>query len=149
MIKPLHDFLDSFVHAAHGIRDTLRKQRNLRIDFLAGIMVLFLAVYLPLSTFEVLWLVFSVFVVIVFEMLNSLLEEMLDLLYPYFHERVGHAKDVSAGIVLVTSIFAFSVGVIILGKQILNTPDIFGVLAFAVFLIFFISLFRKGKKDEE
>jgi hypothetical protein len=81
-------------------------------------------------------------------MLNSLIEELMDLLYPIFHERVGRIKDLSAGIVLVTAVFALSVGLIILGKHILNAPDIFGILAFLIFLIFFCSLFRKEGHDE-
>jgi diacylglycerol kinase len=148
MSKWLEGFFKSFRYAVNGIKDALKRQRNLRFDFIAGAVVLVLTIFLPLSTFEVLWLVFSVFVVIVFEMLNSLLEELLDLLYPVFHEKVGRIKDLSAGVVLVTAIFALSVGLIILGKHLINAPDIFGILAFLIFLVFFCSLFRKERDDE-
>ncbi|HOO32184.1 MAG TPA: diacylglycerol kinase family protein [Thermotogota bacterium] len=148
MKKWLKGFFKSFRYAVNGIKDTLKRQRNLRFDFIAGAVVLALAIVLPLSTFEILWIVFSVFVVIVFEMLNSLIEELMDLLYPIFHEKVGRIKDLSAGIVLVTAVFALSVGLIILGKHLIKAPDIFGILAFLIFLIFFCSLFRKEGHDE-
>jgi len=144
----LKSFFKSFGYAINGIKDTLKRQRNLRFDFFAGAVVLVLAIFLPLSTFEVLWIVFSVFVVIVFEMLNSLIEELMDLLYPIFNEKIGRIKDLSAGIVLVTAVFALSVGLIILGKHLIDAPDIFGILAFLIFLIFFCSLFRKEGHDE-
>lgn len=148
MKKWLKNFFKSFGYAINGIKDTLKRQRNLRIDFVAGVIVLVLATFLPLSTFEIIWIVFSVFVVIVFEMLNSLVEELMDMLYPIYHEKVGRIKDISAGIVLVTAVFALSVGLIIFGKHLISAPDVFGVLAFLIFLFFFCSLFMKEGRNE-
>ncbi|HRW91592.1 MAG TPA: diacylglycerol kinase family protein [Thermotogota bacterium] len=150
-------FLGSFRHAFRGVASALKTQRNLRIDFCVGVAVLVLAWILPLSTFELLWVVFSVFLVIIFEMLNSLIEELLDLFYPYFHEKVKRAKDIAAGMVLVAAFFAFSVGIIIFGKRLFHFADAVGVFAFLLFLSGFLTfllrvLHRKesnGKEDTE
>lgn len=134
----------SFTFALAGIYDCLKKQRNLRIDFVVGAAVLLLSLFLPVSTFEILWIVFSVFIVIVFEMLNSLVESLLDLFYPFFHEEVKKAKDLAAGIVLITAVFAITVGLIIFGKHLIKTPDLIGVFAFFLFLSTFYLWVRKG-----
>jgi len=134
----------SFFYALSGIMQALRKQQNLRIDFFVGGLVLFLTFFLPLSTFEILWVVFSVFLVIVFEMLNSLIESLLDLFYPFFHEEVKKAKDLSAGIVLVTAVFAISVGLVIFGKHLFQLPDLIGLFAFFLFLVTLLLLIGKG-----
>ncbi len=139
----------SFRFAINGILQTLRSQPNLRIHFLVGSFVLVATVFLPLSTFELLWIVFSVFIVIAFEMLNSLVEYLLDLFYPYFHEKVQKAKDISAGIVLVASIFAVVVGLIIFGKHVFQTPDAIGILAFLLFLVTLYSVSRKVMRSEK
>jgi hypothetical protein len=77
-------------------------------------------------------------------MLNSLIESLLDLFYPFFHDEVKKAKDLSAGIVLITAIFAVSVGLIIFGKHLFRLSDIIGVFAFFLFLSIFFLLVRKG-----
>ncbi len=134
----------SFFNALTGITQALKKQQNLRIDFFVGGLVLFLTFFLPLSTFEILWVVFSVFLVIVFEMLNSLVESLLDLFYPFFHEEVKKAKDLAAGIVLVTAVFAVSVGLIIFGKHLFHLPDLIGLFAFFIFIVTLLLLIGKG-----
>lgn len=139
----------SFGYAFRGVFHTLHTQSNLRVHFVVGSLVLVATLFLPLSTFEILWIVFAVFVVIAFEMLNSLVEYLLDLFYPYFHEKVQKAKDISAGIVLVASVFAVVVGLIIFGKQVMSRPDTVGILAFLLFLVTLYSVSRKVVRSEK
>jgi len=149
MKKWIASFFKSFKYAITGITDTLRKQRNLRIDFIFGSIILLICLFLPLSVGEILWVVFSIVMVIVFEMLNSLLEELMDLLYPYINEKVRIVKDLAAGIVLVVAVFAAVVGILIILRHLFGIDKIFGVLFLLLFLIALFSFSKKGVKDEK
>lgn len=149
MKKWISSFLKSFVYAFTGIFEALRRQRNLRFDFLIGIIVLIVCSFLPLSSGELLWVVFSIVLVIVFELLNSLLEELMDLLYPYFNEKVRIVKDLAAGIVLVAAVFTVVVGLIVVLRHLFGIDKIIGIFFLMFFLTVVFVFSKKGGKDEK
>lgn len=62
---------------------------------------------------------FSCGFVIVCEMINTVIEKMLDFIYPEYHEMVGKMKDMAAGFVLMSSICALFIGCILFGGKLL------------------------------
>jgi diacylglycerol kinase len=53
------------------------------------------------------------------ELSNTVLENVVDLLSPDFHELARIAKDVKAGVVVVASFSAVLVGVLVFGPKLL------------------------------
>ncbi|MEI8232313.1 MAG: diacylglycerol kinase family protein [bacterium] len=103
----------SFINAGKGIWTAIITQANIRIHFIVGSLVLFSAVYLHISPDQVIDLILTISLVIIAEMVNTSLEFMSDAVTLEHDENIKFAKDVAAGAVLVSAIFATIVGFMI------------------------------------
>jgi len=106
-------FFASFRYAFAGLAYTFRTQRNFRIHIAIAILAALLGLVLGLSWVE--WAVVVVLVVVVLsaEMVNTMVEALVDLVTPEYHPLAKVAKDVAAGVVLLSAIGAVLVGVLI------------------------------------
>lgn len=109
----MHKHTISFINAFTGIWTAITTQINLRIHFLIGSIVLFLAVYLHVSNDQVIDLILAISMVMLAEMVNTSLEFMSDAITLSENENIKMAKDVAAGAVLLTAIFAAIIGLFI------------------------------------
>jgi diacylglycerol kinase (ATP) len=105
--------VDSFNWAFEGIIHVLRTQRNMRIHFLAAIVVLILAIAIGVQEFELLALLIAISFVLIAEMLNSAIEGAIDVATTSFDPMAKLAKDVAAGAVLIATVNAVAVGYIV------------------------------------
>lgn len=103
----------SFQNAFRGIWVAITTQANLRIHFLIASFVLVTATYLHCSIFEMLVLVLTIMVVMLAEMINTAIEAVCDAITRETHQGIKAAKDVAAGAVLVSAIFASIIGCMI------------------------------------
>src|SRR5205823_14319024 len=71
--------LDSFNYAFEGIIHVLRTQRNLRLHFLAAILVFAAAIALGVARLQLIALVLAIAFVLVAEMLNTAIEGVIDV----------------------------------------------------------------------
>jgi diacylglycerol kinase len=106
---------DSFRYAFEGVRYVLRTQRNMRIHLSIAAAVVALGLFLELTFTQ--WAVLSqtIGLVLVGEMLNTAVESLVDLVCPDYHALAKVVKDVMAGVILLTAIFAVIVGLLVLG----------------------------------
>jgi diacylglycerol kinase (ATP) len=105
--------LDSFNYAFEGIIHVLRTQRNLRLHFLAAIVVFAAAVAAGVSRIELIALLLAIAFVLVAEMINTAIEGAIDLSTTSFDPNAKLAKDIAAGAVLISSITAVAVGYLV------------------------------------
>jgi diacylglycerol kinase (ATP) len=105
--------LDSFNYAVEGIIHVLRTQRNLRLHFLAAILVFAAAIALSVSRVQLIALVLAIAFVLVAEMLNTAIEGVIDVSTTSFDPNAKLAKDIAAGAVLIASITALGVGYLV------------------------------------
>lgn len=151
-------WLRSFRYAYEGIQYALSGQRNLKFHFFVSILVLLLALIFRVSKVEILFLLLSITLMFVTEMLNTAIEKAVDLAMPDLHPIAKIAKDVAAGAVLVAAVFAVAVGMIIFydpidrwihhwNKQdsILSAPFIWTVAAL-VFIVLIVIRSRLSMK---
>ncbi|HBJ82131.1 MAG TPA: diacylglycerol kinase family protein [Pseudothermotoga sp.] len=131
----LNNLIKSFINATEGLVEAFKQERNLRLHFLIGTIVLIISYFLDLSNEEILWLIFAVFSVIGMELLNTLVEVLMDLYSENHDVRIKFVKDVSAGMVLWYSLFAVTVGLIILGRAIFNWRNDIGRLFAVLFVV--------------
>lgn len=103
----------SFRHALTGIWVALTTQANIRIHFLIASAVLATAVFYHTSAIELLVLVLTIGLVMVAEMINTALEFLSNAVTLEKNEHIKHAKDVAAGAVLLSAVFAALVGLMI------------------------------------
>jgi len=112
--------LESFNFAFEGIIHVLRTQRNMRIHFLAAVVVLVAALAVGVSKFELIALLLAIAFVFITEMINSALEQAIDVATTSFDPLAKLAKDVAAGAVLIATVNAIAIGYLVFSGQIAN-----------------------------
>ena len=111
-------FLQSLNNAVEGFIHVLKHERNMRVHFLFVFFILLLAVFLGVNRIEWMLLCGAASFVLVAEMINTAIEQTLDLIHDKFHLTVRIIKDVSAGMVLVSAINALFIGVFVFGNYV-------------------------------
>jgi diacylglycerol kinase len=103
----------SFGYALAGLAYCFRTQRNFRIHIAIGLIVTLAGIVLGLSWVE--WAVVAILIVVVLsaEMVNTMVEALVDLVTEQYHPLAKVAKDVAAGVVLLSAIGSSVVGVLI------------------------------------
>ena len=117
-------FFKSFHHAIEGIHYALNNDQNLVFHFFAAFIVIMLSIFLDVSPFEMGILGVTILLVISTEMINSAIEKMVDLITKEHRTEAKIAKDVSAGMVLLTSVGALIIGILIFSPYILDLFNI-------------------------
>ena len=103
----------SFRHAARGVVHATGTQLNLRLHLIITTLVIFLSILLEVSILEVLVLLLTIALVLTAELINTAIEYLGDAITLENNEFLRNAKDVSAGAVLVSAIFAVLIGLTI------------------------------------
>ena len=114
------ELIASLEFALTGIFTAFKEERNMRKHALSAILAIVAGLLFGISVTEWLFLLLSVSLVIAFEIMNSALENVVDLASDYhFSMLAKNAKDMAAGAVLVISGFAFVTGLIIFVPKLL------------------------------
>lgn len=108
-----------FGYAFKGIWYATATQLNFKIHLVAMLTAALLGYALHVSANEWIWISFCMALVLAAELFNTAIEVLTDLVSPGWNEKAGHAKDVAAGAVLITAIFALVTGLIIFLPKIL------------------------------
>lgn len=107
-------FSESIKHALQGIKTIFLEERNMRHHASLGIFPLILAWFFQVSPLEWIIVLTCIFLVVIMEFINTIFETIVDMVTDYkFHPLAKKAKDIAAGAVLVTGIFAVIVAAII------------------------------------
>ncbi len=85
----------------------------MKFHFFAASIVLVFAVVLRVPAAELMILILVITLVLAFELINTAIEKMIDLVNPAYCELAGRVKDMAAGAVLVTAIGSVLIGLII------------------------------------
>ena len=108
------DVISSLEFALTGVFTAFKEEKNMRSHVLSAIAAIIAGLIFRISATEWLLLLLSIFLVIAFEIMNSAVENVVDLASDYhFSMRAKNAKDMAAGAVLVVSGFAVITGLII------------------------------------
>lgn len=106
-------FFSSFKHAMRGISLVFSRENSFRLQSVAAIVVVIVAIVMPLDLWQRILLILMSAAVLVLEILNTIFELISDILKPRLHPIVKEIKDMMAGAVLLTSITAVVVAVLI------------------------------------
>jgi len=106
----------SFKNALSGLVYTLRTQPNFKVHVLTALVAIGASFILNISQVEKIVIVFTISFVLIAEMINTAIESVVDLLTDKFHQQAKIAKDVSAGMVLLSAFSSAIIAFIIFGK---------------------------------
>ena len=99
----------AFQCAFEGVIHAIKTQRNFLIHLTCAIVALIISYMLKLSHTEIAIIVICIFVVFSFELVNTAIESIVDLVSPEWEQLAKHAKDCAAGSVLLVSIMSIVV----------------------------------------
>ena len=104
---------ESFRHASDGIRMIIKTERNMKIHLVMTILVILCAVLFKLTPAEKAIVISLCAIVICAELINTAIENTVDISTAVFNMYAKRAKDAAAGAVLVISIGAAIAGLVI------------------------------------
>ena len=104
--------LRSFRFAWEGLFFVFNTQRHMRVHILTMVLVLAAAWGLRVTTYELLHLLSAFALVLITEMINTAIEQTVDLTVKTYDPRAKVAKDVAAGAVMIATAYAVAVGTI-------------------------------------
>ncbi len=116
----------SLKNAFHGLVYCFKTQRNMTIHAIVGLLVMFLGIVLKVSLSGLLFLFAAVMLVLIAEAFNTAIEKTIDLYIKERNHLAQVAKDVAAGAVLMTALFAVIVGLAVLG------PPLWEIMSYAL-----------------
>lgn len=102
-----------FRHALDGLIYAVKSQRNFQVHLITTLTVCSFGVWLGITRFEWLLLVFAITMVLTAELFNTAIESMADLITLKFSQHIKLAKDIAAGAVLISSLGAMLIGVLV------------------------------------
>ncbi|MDP1709331.1 MAG: diacylglycerol kinase family protein, partial [Candidatus Komeilibacteria bacterium] len=82
-----------FKRAFKGLVEVFLPELSIKIEIVISLLVLAAAYYLRVTSSEFLALVGTIFLVIILEGMNTILERIIDLAEPRYHDAVRQIKD--------------------------------------------------------
>ncbi len=106
-----------FQYALKGIRSAMKSEFNFRLHLFSAAVTIILGFVLKVSTAEWCVLILAIGFVLVTELMNTAIEQLVNLVQPDFHPIAGKVKDIAAGAVFVAAICALICGLFIFGSK--------------------------------
>ncbi len=113
-------FIRAFGFAFAGLRHAFRYDQNLRFHAVMALLVIAASIFFHVSHFEMGILGVMILLVMATEMINTAIEQMVNLITKEHHQEAKIAKDVSSGMVLLTAMGSLIVGILIFVPYILH-----------------------------
>jgi len=105
------NIVKSFKFAFAGIKEAFESEKNMKIHISIAIAVLICALVLKFSAVEFAILILTIGFVLALELINTSLEEIVNIVSPEIQPKAKIAKDLAAAGVLVSAIVAVLIGV--------------------------------------
>ena len=106
-------FLHGFVYAFRGISDVFGHERNMKVHIVFVLLVIIVGLLFNIKKMEWVSILICISSVICTEMANSAIELLSDRITTEYDETIKRAKDISAGMVLISAIISAIIGIII------------------------------------
>jgi len=116
--------IKSLGYALAGWLYMLRHQKNTRIQAVASIVIMLVAVWLGIGLLEWAILILTITVVWMAEFVNAAVEATVNLSTTEYHPMAKVAKDVAAAAVLLGAVASVLIGLLILGPPLLEKLNI-------------------------
>ena len=103
----------SFKCAFRGLKYAIISERNFQIEIVIAAAVISLILIFKIKSWQAIILILMIMWVLIVELTNTVVERVVDILKPRVHPYVRLIKDMMAAVVLISAIFAISIGIII------------------------------------
>lgn len=111
--------LKSFKYAFDGIYTGIKEEQNMKIHIIIMILVIIFGIMLKINTTEWIICILLFGLVISMELMNTAIENTVNLITKEKNQQAKIAKDVAAGAVLASAIVSAIIGLMIFVPKIL------------------------------
>ncbi|GIW66458.1 MAG: hypothetical protein KatS3mg095_0356 [Candidatus Parcubacteria bacterium] len=108
------NIFQSFKHAFEGLVYVFNNHKHFKLEILIGILTIIFFIYYNISYIGWLFIILSIFLVIFSEILNTIIEEISNIIKKEFDIKIKIIKDMSGALVLLSVIFSIFVFLIII-----------------------------------
>ncbi len=146
--------MKSFKYAFHGLFETVRTQRNMRVHLCFAFYVILAGFVTHVSKSEWAAVLICIGLVTALECLNTAIEKLCDTVHPEKSEGIRIAKDAAAGAVLGSAVISAVVGGIVFfnGQKLSAALEFFKTQTALSILIILtlipLIIFVRGRKRE-
>ena len=114
------NFIDALKNSTNGIKYIFKNERNFRIQLVCAVLAIIVGVLLKLSFNQLAIIALVIFLVLLTEYLNTVIEVIVDMYTEEYNEKAKIAKDVSAGAVTLMATCSVIIGIIMYLPAFLN-----------------------------
>lgn len=116
-VHPLRRFVNAFRYSCAGYKAAFKDEAAFKQVLVLAIVLIIVACVLPLTALERAILIIPLFISLMVELLNSAVENVVDLISPDFHPLAKKAKDMGSAAQLTALILIIVVWcAVILGR---------------------------------
>jgi undecaprenol kinase len=109
-----------FASAWEGMKAAIKEEEHMRVHIALAVLAIAAAAVVGISKWEWLILLLTIGSVITFELVNTAIERVVNLVTTDFHPLAKAAKDIAAAAVLFAAIVAVIIGIIIFLPHMMN-----------------------------
>ena len=100
-------------NALNGINYTFTSEINFKIHLLMALIVILASYILEVRVYELLLCILLIGLVLAFEVMNTVIEMVVDMVMPKYSPLAGMIKDASSGAVLLMAVTSALIGLVI------------------------------------
>jgi len=100
-------------NALNGINYTFTSEINFKIHLLMALIVVLASYILEVRVYELLLCILLIGLVLAFEVMNTVIEMVVDMVMPKYSPLAGMIKDASSGAVLLMAVTSALIGLVI------------------------------------
>jgi diacylglycerol kinase (ATP) len=137
---------ESFYHAFEGLSHAIWTQRHVRVQLIIIALALLLSYMMQLDALHLLFVLSAITAVLMAELFNTAIEVVVNMITDRYHPMAKIAKDVAAAGVLISSMYAFLVGVTVFfpveqfrnwltNEKIPHEPDLAVIILLAIAVV--------------
>ena len=113
MIKFIQGRTKAIYFSVKGALHLIKTENAIQAQLLFSICFILAGFYFDITNIEWLFQVSAICLVLATESLNTAIEKIADFIHPDYNDKIGIIKDISAGAVFFSAVFAFVVILII------------------------------------
>lgn len=116
--------IKKFGYAFNGLKMAVTNHTSFITHITIGFAICFLSIFFKISCTELMFILSAIFLVLISELINTAIEESINLFTKDFHRGAMIAKDSAAAAVLLSSFYSILIGIIVF------FPKVYSLLKF-------------------
>lgn len=112
--KPKYHLFKNTKYAIDGLLHAIKTENSFRLELLVSIIIVFMIIYIDTTLTNKLVLLISGILVLIVELINSAIENIVDLVTKEIHPLAKAAKDIGSAAVMLAIVLHFACWIFIL-----------------------------------